>query len=173
MKDPNNQMKRLVDDIVKTKEILNGFYGIEPARPVPGAPAPSKELDALEKTLRRRGLPFPPSYRAFLAAHNGIEGFNAALNLVSAKAVTEPVDKALESDFPTLSKFVIARGNTPEFISLDPETAKGDGEMEVVWVMGDGGQFRYPNFGTFLRSLHDELQKTLAQEEADRKNLGD
>lgn len=173
MKDANTQVKRLVDDIVKTKEILNRFYEIEPARPVPGAPTPPKELDGLEKTLRRRGLPSPPSYRAFLAAHNGIKAFNAALNLLSAKEVTEPVDKALESDFPTLSKFMIARGNTPEFISLDPETANSDGEMEVVWVMGDGGEFRYPNFGAFLRTLRDELQKTLAQEEADRKGLGD
>jgi len=167
----NDEISEVVHDIVTTQEVLNKLYNIEPARAVPAPPAPDRDLDALEKHLAGRGLRLPPSYRAFLKVHNGIKAFKAALDLLPAKEVTRPVDPALENDFPMLSRLIIASGNTPEFISLDPETAKRNGEMEVVWVMGDGGQFRYENFGLFLRELRDELQKSLAKEQGDRKKL--
>jgi len=166
-------LKQLIDDFVDIEEILNGYYGIEPARPLIRPPAPAKDLDSLEKYLLRRKLPFPPSYRAFLATCNGITGFDADLNLLSAKEVMNPVDMALESDFPNLAIFVIAQGNTSAFISFDSESTDDAGEMEVVWVTEDGDEIRYPNFGTFLQMVRDQSQETLKQEQADRRNLPD
>jgi hypothetical protein len=168
-----NDLKQLIKDYVKIEELLNGFFGIEPARPLLHPPAPAKELDDLEQYLRHRKLSFPPSYRAFLATCNGITGFNADLNLLSAKEVFNPVDMALESDFPNLAAFVIAQGNTSAFISFDSETTDEAGEMEVVWVTEDGVEFRYPNFGVFLQMVHDQSLETLKQEQADRENLTD
>jgi hypothetical protein len=173
MKNAKNDLAEIVDELVALTEAANKMYGIKPARPVPAGPASSGDLEALENHLSRRRLPFPPSYRALLEIHDGIRAFSGKLDLRSSKEVIQPPSRGMTLDFPTLSQFVISSGNTPNFISFDPETAKPNGEMEVVWAMADGGQFRYSDFGMLLRALRDELRKTVAQEQADRKNLRD
>jgi hypothetical protein len=167
-------VKQVIKEIVAAQQTLGDFYPIRRQHvPRPSPPASAAEVDALEKALRVRGLHVPPSYKAFLAASNGFEAFDTRLNLFSAKQVLEPVDASLKSDFPTLSKFVVAGGNTSAFISFDPDTADKTGEMEAVWVAEDGGEFRYPSFGELLQQYRDELQKTVAKEQADRKRLRD
>ena len=136
------------------------MYGIKPARPMPAGPASPGDLKALAKYLAKRGLPFPPGYHALLELHDGIKAFNDRLDLRSAKQVMQAPSRGMTLDFPTLSQFVISGGNTADFISFDPETAKKNGEMSVVWVMPDGGQFRYDDFGAFLRAFRGELRKT-------------
>jgi hypothetical protein len=173
MKNAKNGMAQVIDDLVNTQESVNKLYGIKPARPKPAGPASPGDLNALEKYLAQRGLPFPPSYRALLEMHDGIKAFEGRLDLRSVKEVMQAPSRGMTLDFPTLSQFVIGSGNTPNFISFDPETAKKNGEMEVVWVMGDGGQFHYKDFGAFLRAFRDQLRKTLADEQRDRKNLRD
>jgi hypothetical protein len=163
-------LEDILRELVDLKYKTNRLYGIEPAKPTMKPPASEKDLEQLEAELERRGLPLPPSYRDFLVACNGIKAFNGDLDLVSAKGVLKAVEEELEEDFPGLSRLVVARGNTPEFISLDPDTADKNGEMEAVWVMGDGGQFRYKSLGALLQSLRDELRKTHALATADRKS---
>ncbi len=126
-------MSDLANDIVAAKRAMNEFYSIK-ARPSALPPASVEELCVLAAELKRRGVPFPPSYRAFLTGCNGIRHFDRNLDLLPAATVMQPADQTLESDFPALAKFVIASGNRPAFIDIDPRTASAAGEMEVVWV---------------------------------------
>lgn len=173
MKNATKHLEQVIQHIVEARQTLRDFYSIRLPVPVPNPPVSANELAALEEGLRRRKLPFPPSYRAFLTVCNGILAFDGRLDLLSTKQVLEPVDASLKTDFPMLSKFVIGSGNTSAFISFDPETVSKSDEMEVVWVMEDGGEFRYPDFRTLLQMYRDELQKNLAQKEADRRDLPD
>lgn len=166
-------IEQVVTDIVEARYALSRFYTTNPTRPVPGPPTSAKELHALDDYLNHRGLSFPPSYRVFLAAHDGIRDFAHWLNLRKANEIRDPVDASLVNDFPTLSEFVIALGNTPAFISFDPETADASGEMEVVWVADDGAERRYPNFAAFLRVTRDELLEAVESEKADRIDLSE
>ena len=64
-------MSDLANDIVAAKRAMNEFYSIK-ARPSALPPASVEELCVLAAELKRRGVPFPPSYRAFLTGCNGI-----------------------------------------------------------------------------------------------------
>jgi hypothetical protein len=163
-------MKDVVQSIVDAKRTLNEFYSIK-SSPKPFPPASSEELDALASELEHRGVPLPPSYYAFLCTCNGIGNFDIRLDLLSASAVMRPPDPSLESDFPTLAKFIIGSGNRPAFIAFDPETADASGEMEVVWVSDEGEHDRYPNFNAFLNTYRDLLQGHVERERDDRKRL--
>jgi len=169
MKNVQEDLKSVVQEVVDLQHKANLVYGIKPDKPEPNPPASDDEIEELKAELKRRGLPLPPSYRQFLAVSNGIRAFIAELNLLSAKGVLQPVKEELEEDFPSLSRFVVANGNTSEFISLDPDTVDANGEMEAVWMMEDGGEFRYANFATLLTSLRDQLRKTVKLAKADRK----
>ena len=172
MKKIQRDFETIVSDIVNAKRKLADYLDLPGPPPLAGKPVPAKQLEALETHLIRKGLSFPTSYREFLSVHNGIKDFDSDIDLLAASEVRKPVDEDLEDDFPTLSQFVIGSGNSPCFISFDPETADASGEMEVVWVMGDGEEFRYESFTKLLRDYRDQLVKTVSDEEADRKDLG-
>jgi hypothetical protein len=156
-----HQISKLIEDIVKVKSQLAAFRRPVPAPIAPRLPASKPAIQRVEKHLAARSLPLPPSFRAFLRTHDGIIDFDGHLNVLGCKALVEDRDPSLVSDYPDLAKFIIALGHTPAFISFDPRTVKKGGEMEVVWVMPDGGEFRYPSFMEFLRMFRDQLRKTL------------
>jgi hypothetical protein len=163
-----HQINKLIKDIVKVKAQLAVFRRPTPAPMVPRPPATNHAVQIVEKHLAARGLPLPPAFRAFLRVHDGVTDFDGHLNLLDCKALLGKRDPSLRSDYPDLANFVIALGNTPAFISFDPRTAKKTGEMEVVWVMPDGGEFRYSGFMELLTKFRDELRKTLKLTMADR-----
>jgi hypothetical protein len=164
--------KKLIEDIVKAEFTLQGYTEDDPVRPVPGPPATAAELAALESYLRGQQLPFPPSYREFLTLANGVRGFKSNFSLVSADVVASPPHKSLVRRYPALSRFMIGRGNSLEFIAFDPGKAAGE-ELEVVSVADNGDESRYPDFGQYLHERLGQLRRSVELEQSDRKGLKD
>jgi hypothetical protein len=164
--------KKLIQDLVVAEYALQKYTEDEPVQPAPRPPVGKSELETLESYLRGSGLAIPPSYREFLAIANGIVGFKSNFSLVSAGEVTSPPHKSLVRRFSQLSKFMIGRGNSLEFVAFDPDKAT-DGEMQVVSMSDDGNESRYPDFTLYLNTRLGQLQRALKLEEADRKGLKD
>jgi hypothetical protein len=168
-------MKLLIDEITETKFQLDRFYEDKPDRAIPGPPASDRDLRDLEAHLRRRHLPFPPSYRLLLSVYDGVRSpfDDPGLSLLSARGVIQGEYSVDPQDFPTLSRFVIAAGNTPEFISFDPERAGPTGEMQVVHINSEGLEVRGDDLVQFLRDYLEYLQNALRLNRADREKLSD
>jgi hypothetical protein len=164
--------KKLIQDLVESEYALQEFTEDAPVRPVPGSPVSKNELAALESYLQGVGLTVPPSYREFLAIANGIAGFKSNFSLVSAGEIAISPHKSLTRRFPKLSKFMIGRGNSLEFLAFDPDKVTA-GEMEVVSLSDTGDESRYPDFAQYLQTRLDQLQRALKLEKADRKGLKD
>lgn len=164
--------KQLIQDLVEAEHTLQGYVEEEPPRPEPGPPATAKELATLDTYLRDRKLPFPPSYRVFLSICNGLKNFKADVSLVSIKELMHPPHKNLVRKYPSLSRFMIGRGDTPEFIAFDPDTVR-DGEMEVVVVSDIGDESRYHDFDQYLHARLKHVCRSIELEESDRKGLKD
>ena len=111
----------------------------------------------------------------FLSIYNGIEFFFADedLKLLTAREVTEGRHSVPAYDFPTLSRFVIASGDTSEFISFDPDAATEGGELAVVHVNTHGDQLRASDWVKFLRNYLDYQSNVLQVNRADRKEFAD
>lgn len=164
--------KKLINEIVQVRYKLQDFYDEDPVRPVPGPPATTKELAALESYLRKRELAFPHTYREFLSVSNGLSEFDSHLSLLSTAAVMSPPNRSIERRYPTLSRFIIGTSNGLQFIAFDPET-ESEGEMEVVWVTDDGQEARYSDFGKMLQDNLEQMREAIESEEADRRRLKD
>jgi hypothetical protein len=164
--------KQLIQDLVEAEHTLQGYVEDAPPRPEPGPPATAKELATLEAYLRERKLPLPPSYRAFLSICNGLKNFKGDVSMVSIKELMHPPHKNLVREYPSLSRFMIGRGDTPEFIAFDPDTAH-DGELEVVVVSDVGDESRYPDLNQYLHARLKHIRRSIELEESDRKGLKD
>ena len=164
--------KKLIQDLVEAGYTLQKYVEDRPVRPEPGPPATAKELANLESYLSERKLPFPPSFREFLTICNGLKDFEPNISLVSIKELMTPPHKSLLKGYPSLSRFMIGRGDTLEFIAFDPETVR-DGEMEVVWVSDVGDESRDPDFSQLLRKRLAYFRRCIKREKADRKGLKD
>jgi SMI1 / KNR4 family (SUKH-1) len=140
------------------------------------APATQEDLDALAKKI---GKPLPPSYRAFLAASNGMV-FHGALTVVTmhAAAAVEPITKqgiypllALWRAMPDVAvpldptaggplpgaalarAWVLSSVDDLDVYFIFPDLAGPNGEWPV-WFFGpkNPGAYGYPSFGEmFLR----------------------
>jgi hypothetical protein len=162
--------KTLIRDIVEAEYELQTFVEDEPMRPVPGAPARAKELASLEAHLRGAGLPFPPSYRSFLAVCNGIEGYRSYFSLLDVAGVMQTPPPTYARRYPVLARFIIGRGDSLEFLAFDSDGAVGE-ELAVVFVADDGEETRYSNFAEYLTRRLAQVRRALDRERADRKGL--
>jgi hypothetical protein len=171
MKPTTTQLRTTIDQIVELNIALRKFYPLQRALPLAGGPASKSDLAALKSRALKQKMRVAPSYLAALTVCDGVVEFDYLLNLLPAHQVLRAPDETLTIDYPALSRFVIAAGGTSAFVSLDLESQDNSGEMEVVWVMEDGAEFRYPNFEQFLTKFRDQLRKTHDTEVATRKQL--
>lgn len=160
--------KELIQRIVDAEFELQRFVEDEPAQPIPGTPAPASELARLDQHLARDGLACPPSYREFLEVCNGIKGFKSGFSLLPIDGVIKPAPDTFKRRYPALARFMVGRGESLEFIALNPERAVG-AELEVVSVADDGNESRYPSFGQYLQARLGQLQRAVDLQRADRK----
>jgi hypothetical protein len=168
-------MKDLLDRIIEAKYKENSFFYDHPVRPKPGAPADEYQLGQLDDYLARKGLRVPPGYREYLSIYNGIESvFNYSLSLLPVAEVMRDDHGIVEEtidEFPTCCQFVIAAGNTPEFIAFDTATWHTELGYEAVWVTADTTEWRQKSFEDLLTSYLDVLERNISAQENDRKNL--
>lgn len=164
-----------MDRIIEAKYIENTFFYDSPKRPKPGDPASEDDLRLLDRYLARNNLRAPNSYKLFLSIYNGIEHvLGESYSLLSVDAVVGEKYKILEEnivEFPELCKFVIAAGNTPNFIGFDISNSPGEGNYPVVEVAADGSQWKLKSFEDFLLSYLAVLERNISAQIKDRENL--
>jgi hypothetical protein len=168
-------MKKLLDELIAARHQANGYYDEKSIPPSANPPAPPQDLAMLTTVLRQKNLSFPPSYRQLLSVYNGIYRLfeEPALTLLSARDVALGKHDILAKDFPELSRFVIAAGDTSEFISFDPAIVDAQGEMGVVHVNGYGDETRGDNLMQFLLDYQEYLKNVIDGNKADRDALKD
>lgn len=168
-------MKKLLDQLIEVTHKARAFYSKRPIRPTPRDPAGADDLRRLDVHLASKGLKAPASYKSFLSAYNGIEDlFARRFSLLSIDEVVGKKYEILEEneeELPNLCEFVIAAGDTSEFIGFDISTsATGDG-YEVVEITAEGKESRHKSFESFLTDLLANLEQAIRDEEKDRANL--
>jgi hypothetical protein len=161
--------KRLIDDLAEAEQTRQRYYREDPPKPTPGPPATAAAVSALASHLKANGLQCPDSYREFLSVANGVKDFELNFSLLSAEEVPKPPLPSLRRGYPSLSRFIIGRSNSLEFLAFDPDTLEKGGGMEVVWVSDDGEETRYDNFSRFLEQHLEKLREDIKREENDRK----
>lgn len=172
-----DQMRQLVEDMLDTQLLADGFSVDQPVRGQPGPPATAADLQRLATHLNGHGLPFPPSYLQFLALFDGIEGFRRleSFDLRSVAVIlaeAEDDEEELE-DFAPVNRFVIGTGYATAVVGFDPSSADALGEMKVVEYSVDGDATEHASFEAFLQFNLELFREILAREQADRSGLAD
>ncbi|MCP3143889.1 SMI1/KNR4 family protein [Pyxidicoccus xibeiensis] len=108
----------------------------------------------------------PPSYRQLLRVSNGIPGYMQAehLSLRSAGEIVASQDDDTQWDeHAPLHRFVIASGETYEFIAFDGTRSDATGEAPLIWVDPRRDVTELEGFEAFLLAqLH--FQKDVLEE---------
>jgi len=168
-------MKQLLDTIIEATFKANSFFSKRPIRPAPGPPASPDELRQLDAFLAGKGLQAPPGYRSFLSVYNGIENLLAKrYSLLSIEQVIGGKYELLEEneeEYPHLCQFVLAAGNTSNFMGFDIRTPASGNGYEVAEITAEGKEWRYASFAAFLQAYLANTEQAIREEEADRANL--
>jgi len=169
------EMKELLDRIVEVTYKADTFLYKKPVKAKPNAPASAADLRRLDAFLASHGFKAPASYKSCLSVYNGIQRFlSPEYSLFSVDeviATTKLLSSRFDKEFPDLVQFVIAGGDTPNFMAFDVTTSAAGEGYEVGEVTGEGRGFRYKNFNKFLTELLANLEQTIREEEKDRKKL--
>ena len=163
-------IKELVDETVELEYELQTYFEDEPQRPTPGQPATDDQLNRLAQWLTAQRLPFPPSYREFLATTNGVAGFMAGFSLRDADSVMLPPLDPHRRNYPELSRFIVSESESLEFLAFDVGDPS-DEEPGMVFVADTGEDSRYDSFTAFLTEHLAALDSEAKDERADRAKL--
>jgi len=155
-----------IEALVKALAALN--EEMEPGLQELGGPAAPDAIDALEAAA---GFALPPSYRAFLAQHDGWRGFWADLDFLSCGAadrakyranIAETLDAHSDIDpgekIPADALYIAASRDTPSLIYLDPRSRRPDGELDVVRYGREGEQSRHDSLVEMLEEQLDTIR---------------
>jgi hypothetical protein len=173
-------VKDLVEQLVAARKEKNRLRRDEEVDEKLGPPATPQQLAELERLL---GKSLPPSYRAFMALHNGWDEFQGDFQLLSVedrqsamvKARSEEMgaffpEQELENPFATWG-FLVALGQTSGRLTfLDTRAVDADGEMEVAAFEYTEEEARFASFAEFLK---DDLKLQLDIIEHEREGDSD
>jgi hypothetical protein len=143
-----------------------GTRGFASPLPLVG-PARKDDVDLLEASLAK---PLPPSFRAFLALHDGVRELDLGTDILGARKMAElhegggpkRLKKILdEIERDTVDGLVIfgtTKGDASMFI-FDSNKVDARGEWPVLEYDADDGLLdEYPNFVAFLEDTADTLR---------------
>src|SRR6186713_2243015 len=155
------------DLLIRIRETHTEVSWLQPYRDLGLIPNPAASEVALAKAEQRLGRALPPSYREFLALHDGWPRFfngasllgTANLGLRQYEDLARAVFEAAETPVPDLgpprrprARSLIPFGADLEGTTLfafNPAVTQPDGEYEVIaWVNELG--MRHPSFFAFL-----------------------
>jgi hypothetical protein len=167
------------DLLIKIRELHTEISWLQPFRDLGLIPNPAASAMAIERAEERMGLPLPPSYRAFLARHDGWPRFFDGASLLGTANIghrqyedlARAAFEAAETPVPDLgpptrprARSLIPFGADLEGTTLfafNPAVTGADGEYEVIaWVNEIG--VRQPSFAAFLEWISDMGEQDLA-----------
>ncbi|MDY0743289.1 SMI1/KNR4 family protein [Paucibacter sp. R3-3] len=157
----------LIAEIVQAELQMQTYLEDEPRAPVAAAPAPVNDIARLRASLEQSGLHLPPSYAAFLAVCDGMEGYRSGFSLLCVAKVLRPPAATFVRRYPGYARFIIGLGESLEFLAFDPDKAHGD-EYDVVFVADDGEETRYDDFEAYLTERLEQVRAAIDRERADR-----
>lgn len=144
---------------------------LDPRAGMPIAPPAGAAERAVSDVARRLGRALPPSYRAFLALHDGWHDLYQGVSLLGARHLAR-------GTYRDLARMVIEEANAvgsareaglvpfgidaaaETIFAWDPASARPDGELEVVVWMNEIGE-RVASFPALLDLVLDMLTADL------------
>jgi len=170
------EFERLLKDI---RRLQTEITWLTPERDFGLNPSPPAHPQAVRRAELRLRQPLPPSYRAFLALHDGWQRFFEGASLLSAAHLgrriytdaARAVFTAADTPVPLVGPPIPApSGPQPipfgadaastTFFAFNPAVADSRGEYEVVcWVNEIG--LRCENFVDFLVTVHEHCSDEL------------
>jgi len=179
MIDHKEELPAVIQDLSAAKREYDLLvYDEEDPREL-GRPSSDQQISALESAL---GKPLPPSYRVFLAMHNGWSDFDGAAKLLAVEDHTEQwvLDRIgeIEDLFFDDSESPFARGCLPvllgeyedNYVVLDPNSVRPDGEMDFVAFYYGEEEERFEDLTSFLR---EDLRLTLEMIRDEKEGVDD
>ena len=167
------------DLLITIRETHTEISWLQPFRDLGLIPNPAASESAIVRAEQRLGRALPPSYRAFLALHDGWPRFFEGASLLGTanlghrqyEDLARAAFEAAETPIPDLgpptrprARNLIPFGADLEGTTLfafNPAVVDADGECEVIaWVNELG--VRQPSFGAFLEWIWDMGQQDLA-----------
>lgn len=167
------------DLLLKIREIHTEISWLQPFRDLGLIPNPAASEVALQRAEERLGRPLPPSYRAFLALHDGWARFFDGASLLGTANIghrqyedlARAAFEAAETPIPDLGPPTRPRARTlipfgadlegTTLFAFNPAVTSPDGEYEVIaWVNEIG--VRQPSFAAFLDWILDLAEQDLA-----------
>jgi hypothetical protein len=167
------------DLLIRIRETHTEISWLQPYRDLGLIPNPAASEVALRRAEERIGRPLPPSYRAFLALHDGWPRFFDGASLLGSanlghrqyEDLARAAFEAAETPVPDLgpptrprARALIPFGADLEGTTLfafNPAVVGPDGEYEVIaWVNEIG--VRQPSFRAFLEWILDLGEQDLA-----------
>jgi hypothetical protein len=164
--------------LITIRETHTQISWLEPFRDLGLIPNPSASEAAIQCAEERLGRPLPPSYRAFLALHDGWPRFFDGASLLGTATLghrqyedlARAAFEAAETPIPDLgppsrprARNLIPFGADLEGTTLfafNPQVVAADGELEVIaWVNELG--VRQPSFRAFLEWILEVGQQDL------------
>ena len=165
--------------LITIRETHTQISWLQPFRDLGLIPNPAASEVAINRAEARMGRALPPSYRAFLALHDGWPRFFDGASLLGTATLghrqyedlARAAFEAAETPIPDLgpptrprARNLIPFGADLEGTTLfafNPACVDADGEYEVIaWVNELG--VRQPSFGAFLEWILDMGQQDLA-----------
>jgi hypothetical protein len=169
----------LHDLLITIRETHTEISWLQPYRDLGLIPNPAASEVALARAEERLGRALPPSYRAFLALHDGWPRFFDGASLLGTahlghrkyEDLARAAFEAAETPVPDLGPPTRPRARTlipfgadlegTTLFAFNPAVVGPDGECEVIaWVNELG--VRQPSFRAFLEWILDMGQQDLA-----------
>jgi hypothetical protein len=162
-------IEELILHIFELNATYEQLIGLKPRQRL-GPPAPEAAIAGFEAWL---GFSLPPSYRLFLAMHNGWKGFEANLSLLSIEeqkeGETADYVRSWKAEAWAEGQTLIVEGlvigielNTAKAWVIDTSHRDDRGEMEVVNWHGFETQ-RDPDFLAMLRTKAKYMEELVAE----------
>ena len=171
------------DLLIKIREIHTEISWLQPFRDLGLIPNPAASDVAIKRAEKRLKHKLPPSYRAFLALHDGWPRFFDGASLLGTATLghrkyedlARAAFEAAETPLPELGPQRRPRARTlipfgadlegTTLFAFNPSVTGPDGEYEVIACITELG-VRHPSFSAFLEWIHELGQQDHADQTA-------
>lgn len=173
-----SNMENLIQELLNAFNELDKLMFDEYVDHRLGSPCSIAQIADFEKSI---GFLLPPSYHEFLILHNGWDKFDGGAKLLAIedfqsdwvlkrKNEIETYIFEEEDQTPFDQNMVpILLGEENNFLLLDPNTVKKNGEMDFIAYDFSEEEARFPDFYSFLKSHLESMTRLIDEERNGKK----